>query len=168
MSKYIIPVLILLLLVVSALRRKNVYSCFTEGAKESLLLIFNIFPYIAAVYVCIYLFKASGMSDILADFLSPLFNFLGIPSELTDIIIIRPLSGNGSLALLEDIYIRYGSDSYIARVASVIMGSSETIFYVAAIYFSTTKVKKIGGAILISLVSSFVGIIFACLLCRWI
>lgn len=166
MSEYVIPILILFLLFFCVLKRINAYNCFTQGAKEAFNLTVSIFPYIAAIFVCVALFKASGISDFLTEFLRPFFKLIGVPPELCDIIIIRPLSGNGSIALLEDIINKYGPDSYITRCASVIMGSSETIFYVAAIYFSTSNIKKLRGGILISLIASFVGIIVSCLLCR--
>ena len=165
MSAYIIPVLIIIMLIYGAIKRVRIYDCFTEGAKESAKLVFNIFPYIMAIYIGVQLFKASGLSETIAAFLSPALSFVGIPPELTELIIIRPLSGSGSLAVLEDIYKTHGADSYISRCASVIIGSSETVFYIAAVYFSTTKVKKLRAAIPISLVATFIGAIMACLFC---
>ena len=106
------------------------------------------------------------MSETIADYTNPFFRLIGIPKELTELIIIRPLSGSGSLALLEELYQTYGVDSYVSRCASVIIGSSETVFYIAAVYFSTTKVKKLRSAIPIALIATFIGTIFACLFCR--
>ena len=93
---------------------------------------------------------------------------LGVPTELCELVVIRPLSGNGSIAILENIYKTYGADSYIARCGSVIVGASETVFYIATVYFSTTKVRKLRYAIPISLFSCYLGAVFACLLCRFI
>ncbi len=166
MSAYIIPVLILVLLVYGGVKRVGVYDCFTEGAKEAGKLIISIFPYIAAIYIGVQLFKASGAGAALADFLEPVMSLIGIPKELTELIIIRPLSGSGSLALLEEIFAEYGPDSYVARCASVIIGSSDTVFYIAAVYFSTTKVKHLRYAIPVALFATFIGAIFACLICR--
>lgn len=168
MSAYILPIIILLLIIYGAIKRVGIYDCFTEGAKESAKLVFSIFPYIAAIYICIQLFKASGIGVMLAQFVSPVLSFIGIPYELTELIIIRPLSGSGSIALLEEIYGTYGADSYIARCASVIIGSSETVFYVAAVYFSTTKVKSLRFAIPVALFATFVGAVVSCLICRFI
>ena len=164
--KYVIPVLILLVLVVALVKKINVYEAFIYGTTEALKLCYKIFPYIAAVYIAVYLFRKSGLSAGLTSLLTPVMTFLKIPPELTELIIVKPISGNGSMALLQDIIETYGPDSYITRVASVIMGSSETVFYISAIYLSTVKVKKTGGAIAISLISTFFGVIAACLLCR--
>ena len=90
---------------------------------------------------------------------------LGIPPELTELIVVRPMSGSGSLGLLSEIYARYGADSYAARSASVIVGSSETVFYVAALY-GGGRVKRYRGAIAIALVATFAGTVISCLLCR--
>ncbi|MGI6702024.1 MAG: nucleoside recognition domain-containing protein [Christensenellales bacterium] len=166
MSAYILPVIILLLLIFGAVKRVGVYDCFTEGAKEAAKLVFSIFPYIAAIYVGVQLFKASGMGEKLADIMSPFLTLIGIPKELVELIIIRPLSGSGSIALLEDIFDAYGADSYVARCASVIIGSSDTVFYIAAVYFSTSKVKKLRYAIPVSLIATFIGAIVSCLFCR--
>lgn len=166
MSAYIIPLFILLMIMYGALKKVRIYDCFIQGAKESLTLVLSIFPYIIAIYIGVQLFKASGIGNVLAELLSPALDIIGIPKELTELIIIRPLSGNGSLALLEDIYKTHGADSYIARCASVLVGSSETVFYIAAVYFSTTKVKKLRSGIPIALFATFAGAIISCLFCR--
>ena len=97
---------------------------------------------------------------------APAFSYLGIPKELLELIILRPLSGSGSLALLESIYLTHGVDSYLSVSASIIMGSTETIFYVVGVYFSMEKDKKTGLAIPIALFSSFIGTLLACALAR--
>lgn len=164
MSRFVIPIIILLLIVFATIKRINCYDCFVSGSKNALKLCVSIFPYIFAIFIAISLFRVSGLAEILSNALAPIFNFLGIPPELTELIIIRPLSGNGSIAILDTIYVQYGADSYIGRVASVLVGASETIFYVVAVYFSTTKIKKMRGGIAISLIASFVGIIVTCIL----
>lgn len=168
MSEYIIPVIVILLLLLCLRKKINAYDCFTEGAKESVKLTLSIFPYIAAIFVSVYLFRASGLATLTAEFLDPVFRFVGIPSELVEIVLLKPLSGNGSLAILESMFQIYGPDSYIARCASVIMNSGETVFYIAAIYFSATSVRKLKGSIAISLIATTIGAIVACLLCRYI
>ncbi|NCA66605.1 MAG: spore maturation protein [Clostridia bacterium] len=168
MSAYILPVLIIMVLIFAFIRRVAVFDSFAEGAKEALKLIGSIFPYIAGIFVCVTLFRVSGLAAAVTKLVTPFSNTIGIPPELTELIVIRPMSGSGSLALIENIYETYGADSYIARCASVIMGSSETIFYVAAIYFSTTNVKKLRFAIPIALFASVAGAIISCLLCRFL
>ena len=96
------------------------------------------------------------------------FSLLGIPKELSELLILRPLSGSGSLVILQNIYDSYGVDSYPARVASVIMGSTDTIMYVVAVYFAGSKNKKSGFAIPIAVFVSVAATVLACLLCKFI
>ena len=116
--------------------------------------------------IAVALLRVSGITDYLSYILSPIFRALGVPSELCELVLLRPFTGAGSYGLLENILSTYGADSYISRCACVIMGCSETIFYVATVYFSKTKVKKLLYAIPIALLTSVVGVIFACLFCK--
>lgn len=168
MSVYIIPIFILLILIFAIFKKIPIYSRFVEGAKESLSLNLSIFPYICAILIAVEIFSSSQLSVYLSKFLSPLFKIFGIPSELCQLLIIRPLSGNGSIAMLENIYATYGVDSYISRCASVIVGASETVFYVCSIYLSTTKIKKMRYTLVVSLISMFIGVVISCLLCKFI
>lgn len=168
MAVYIVPVFILVLCVFCLIKNINAYSCFAKGAGEALDLAIKTFPFLVAIFCAVELFKLSGLADVVASVLSPIFSTLGIPQELTNFLVLRPFSGSGSIAMVSEIYDKFGPDSYISRCASVIMGSSETIFYVTAIYFSTTKVKKLGYAIPVALVSTILGSIIACLICRFL
>lgn len=163
---YVVPILILLLLVFSITKKQNNYETFVKGAQKSLTLIFEIFANIVAIFVIIELFRQSGISEYLSKFLSPVLNFLGIPGELCELIILKPFSGSGSLALLSDIFTNYGVDSYIGRCASVIIASSETVFYVSSVYFSKTKVKNLGYAIPLALFVTVFSGILSCLFCK--
>lgn len=163
---YIIPILLLLLILFSHIKKQNNYQNFVKGAQKSLLLVFEIFANIVAIFVIIELFKASGISSFLQKYISPVFKIFGIPSELCELIVLKPFSGSGSLALLSDIFSRYGVDSYIGRSASVIISSSETVFYVTSVYFSKTKVKNMGYAIPLALFVTFLSSLLACLFCR--
>lgn len=168
MSVYIIPFIIIALLVYSHFKKVEVYSSFVKGAKSGLELVFDIFPYILAILFAVQLFRISGLLSILVQIFSPVFAFLGIPIEIIELIFLRPFTGSGSLAILNDIILKYGADSYITRCACVVMGSSETIFYVSTVYFSRTSVKKLGLAIPISLFASFIGAIISCFVCNFI
>ncbi len=163
---YIVPAILLLILIYSSYKRVNCYSSFVLGAKSNLPTIVAILPYMMAMFVMVSLLRASGLGALLASWLAVPFGWIGIPTELAELVILRPFSGSGSTALLTEIYTQYGTDSYIARCASVIMGSSETVFYVSAVYFGATPVKKIGTALPIALFCTIVGCIVACLLCR--
>jgi spore maturation protein B len=166
LDSYFIPVLILLILIYAFIKKVPAYSSFAEGAKAALKLCFDIFPYIAAIFICVQLFKTSGLSALLSDFLAPAFKVLGIPKELCELILIRPFSGNASLALLTEIYQSYGADSYIGRCASVVISSSDTVFYISALYFAGTNVKKFKYAIPVALTANIFAAVLACLLIR--
>lgn len=166
MSVFIVPVILILLIIFCAIKRVKVYDCFLEGTKDSLSLIKSIFPYVATIFICIELFKASGLSSIVSGWLAKPLSYLGIPSEITEIMLLVPLSGNGTIALLESIITEYGVDSYPARCAAVIAGATETIFYISAVYFSACKVRKLRYAIPVAIFCTLLGTVVACALCR--
>lgn len=161
-----IPVMLLLTFVIALVKKINLYDSFTAGVKDAFQLIITLLPYLVTIFFAIEILRQSGLSVLLAELLEKPFSLLGIPKELAELLILRPLSGSGSLALLQNIYDTYGVDSYPARVASVVMGSTDTIFYVVAVYFSTSKDKKTGLAIPVSLFVSLAATVLACLLCK--
>jgi spore maturation protein B len=166
MSVYILPLLFIGLFVYCLIKKINTYETFIQGAKGSIKLVISIFPYIATIMIAVSLLRVSGITNYISTFLSPMFGFFGIPKELCELVILRPFTGSGSIALLNDIIINYGPDSYISRCACVILGCSETIFYVTTIYLSQTKIKKLLYAIPVALTATFIGTIIACLVCR--
>ena len=168
MSKYILPSLIILLLLYSLLKRNNTYNSFVVGAKTSFDLILTSFPYIATIFIALEIFEVSGLSYVFSDFVSPVFEFVGIPRELSQLVILKNLSGCGSLALLENIFATYGVDSYLARAGCVICGCSEAIFYVTAVYFGKTKITKFRYAVVVGVLANLIGAIVGCLICRFI
>ena len=163
----IIPLLFILVFVYAAVKKVKVYDAFTKGVKGTIPLIVNIFPYLAAMFMLTELFEQSGLSAKLCDFLSPAFSFLGVPKEIIKLILIKPFSGSGATALLSELLSVYGADSYICRCAAVCYGSSETVFYIGAVYFATVKPPKLTLPIVISLISTLISVIVACLLCRF-
>ena len=166
MSAYIIPIIFIAIFCFAKYKKVNTYDTFVKGAKKAIPLAFDIFPYIATIMVAVALLRESGLTTWLANAVSPAFNLLGIPTELVELVLLRPFTGSGSYALLNDVLLQYGADSYISRCACVILGCSETIFYVTAVYTSQTKVKKLLYAIPIALICAIVGSIVACLLCK--
>ena len=166
MSVYILPVLFLLLFVYCVFKRINTYDHFVKGAKGAIQLVVDIFLFFASILIAVALLRVSGITDFLGNILSPFFRILGIPKELCELVLLRPFTGSGSYGILENIFSTYGADSYISRCACVIMGCSETIFYVATVYISQTKVKKLLYAIPVALFCSLVGTILACLVCK--
>ncbi|MBR6788593.1 MAG: spore maturation protein [Clostridia bacterium] len=168
MTAYVVPLIFLSVLFLSVLRKKNAYSAFVKGAESAVGLMVSVLPYLLAVMMACEVFRTSGASGVVADFLSPALEFLGVPGECTELLLLRPLSGAGSLSILENVFSVYGADGLIGQCASVIYGSSETIFYVSAIYFSKSDVKNLRYAIPLALVATFLGNIIGCNLCRLI
>lgn len=166
MAIYIIPVFIVFILIYSLIKKINAYDSFVGGAKQAVDLCINTFPYLVAIFSIVELLQTSGLSSLISNLASPVFNFFGIPSELTEFLIIRPFTGSGSIGMLSNLFSLYGPDSYIAKCACVIMSCSETTFYVVAVYFSTTKIKKLRYVIPVCLISAFIGSIIACAFCR--
>ena len=163
---YVVPILIIAVLVYGLIKRVNVYDSFVLGAKKSFNLSLSIFPYLAAIFIMVNALHASGVDVWITKVFAPPFKLLGVPEEVVQLVLLRPFSGSGSLAILTDVYNAYGVDSYVGRCASVIMGSSETVFYVASVYFAGTKVKRTGFAIPIALFCNLLGSVVACLLCK--
>ncbi len=161
-----VPLLFLGSFILALCRKVHVYDSFTQGMKGVLPLIMSIFPYIAAVTMLCKLLEVSGLNTMLAKWLQPVFKFSGIPQEIAPLVFIKPLSGSGSIAVITDILEKYGVDSYIARCACVVYGSSETVFYIGAVYFAGIKRKKLNAALIISLFSYLASIILACFLCK--
>ena len=164
----IIPLIFLLSFLFAAIKKVRVYDSFAEGIKGAIPLILSIFPYVAAITILSKLLEISGLGAKIADFLSPVFHFTGIPEEIAPLLLVKPLSGGGSVAVLSEILERYGADSYISRCACVIYGASETIFYVGAVYFAGLKRKKLNVALIIAVLSFLASAIFACFLCRFL
>lgn len=166
MSKYIIPILIILLIGYSAIKKNNTYNSFVVGARSSFDVILTSFPYIVVIFIAVEVFNSSGLAVIFSDFVAPFFEFFGVPKELSQLVILKNFTGCGSLAVLENIFATYGVDSYLARAGCCIAGCSEAIFYITAVYFSKTKVSKFRYAIPVGILANFVGAIVSCLICR--
>ena len=164
----ILPILIISVFITATVKKVKIYDSFTQGAYNGLQTVFSVLPYLITVFIMTELFSASGISSAVINFISPFIKLLGIPPEITPLIILKPFSGSGSLAILSQIFTDYGVDCYISRCACAVFGSSETIFYVSAVYFSKSKEKRLTRPILISLVSTFLSTIFACFLCKFI
>lgn len=163
----VVPILFLSLFVYALFRRVKLYDCFTDGVKEAIPLLISLFPYLAAVLMLSELFERSGLSALFTQALAPLFRVLGIPKELGKLVLMKPFSGSGSTALLSEIFASYGAESYIARCACVAYGSSETVFYILAVYFAGFKKKK-AKPVIIALFANFCALVFGCFLCRFL
>ncbi|MBQ8787167.1 MAG: spore maturation protein [Oscillospiraceae bacterium] len=166
MSDYVIPFFIAAVMIIGLVKKVDVFSEFTEGAKENLKAAVSVLPALVALMTAIGMFKASGALDFISAIVSPLTSFLGFPDECIPLAIIRPVSGSGALAVFESILTDVSPDSFAGRVASVIIGSTETTFYTIAVYYGITKVKKTRQALPASLAADFTGFVISALTVR--
>ncbi len=149
-----------------ALRGVDVFAAMTEGIADGLRVLLRIFPAVAALLTAVYALRASGALDALTGLLAPAFRLLGIPVETAPLVLLRPISGSGALAVAGDIMARYGPDSLAGRTAAVMLGSTETTFYVIAVYFGAAGVKKTRWAIPAALCADFTGFVLSSLAAR--
>lgn len=154
---YILPVLILALLLYALAKGVNVYEAFVRGAAEALPLLLRILPYMAAMMADLAVFRQSGALEALVARAAPACRALGLPPELLPLFVLRPFSGNGAVALLQDVYTQYGPDGFLGYAASVMLGSTETIFYTISLYFGSVQIYKTRHALPVSLAAGVVG-----------
>lgn len=165
-SVWILPLMILSFLLTALYKKLPLYETFVEGAKEGFTTGVKIIPYLVGILVAIGMFRASGAIDILAHALSPLLKLIGMPADVLPLAIIRPLSGSGALGITSELANHYGGDSYIARLAAVMTGSSETTLYVIAVYFGSVGITNIRHALIAGLVADIAGMFAALFICR--
>lgn len=162
----VMPFMILSIIGYGLHKKVSVYDCFTEGAKSGIETIVKIMPPLVALLIAIGMFRESGAFNIILSFISPITNFLKIPSEVMPLALMRPISGSGSLAIVSDIIGKYGPDSIIGRIASVMMGSTETTFYTIAVYFGAVSIKNVRHSVKASLISDVAGLIASVWVCN--
>lgn len=166
LSSYAIPAIFLLILAAGMYREVKVYDVFVEGAKEGISTVLRIIPPLVGLMVAIGVFRASGALDLVVYALKPVTSLLKIPSETVPLVFLRPISGSASLALVSDLLKTYGPDSFIGRLASTLMGSTETIFYTLAIYFGSVGIKNIRFTLVAALIADLVSVIAAVWICN--
>jgi spore maturation protein B len=159
-----IPALIFFIVIYGVIKKVKIYEAFVEGAKEGFNVGVRIIPYLVAMLVAIGIFRAGGAMEILATVLSPVTKLIGMPSEALPMAIIRPLSGSGALGVMSDIIKTHGPDSLIGKMVSVMMGSSETTFYVLAVYFGSVSISRTRQAVWGGIVVDIVGVLTSVLI----
>lgn len=155
-SLYILPAMILIILSIGIFKRVHVYEEFIEGAKDGFKVAVSIIPYLVAIIVAVSMFKASGILESLKNISGNI-----IPSDIIPIIFTRSLSGSATLGLFSDIVAQNGPDTYISKLAAIMVGSSETTFYVLAVYFGSIGIKKYRYALLTGIIADITGIVLA-------
>ncbi len=165
-SALILPALIFLLIIWALFKRVNVYDAFVRGAADSLPMLVQILPFMAAMLIALNIFRASGALNVLVQACAPALEAIGMPAELTPLFVLRPFSGSAALALLQDVFNNYGVDSMTGLIASVMVGSTETIFYTVALYYGSVKVLKTRHSVPVALISGLAGAVAAVLLSK--
>ena len=160
-SLYILPVMILTILTLGMAKKVPVYEEFIEGAKDGFKVAVSIIPYLVAIIVAVSMFKASGILDILKNFANSI-----VPPDIIPIIFTRSLSGSATLGLFSEIAKNLGPDSYVTKLAAIMVGSSETTFYVLTVYFGSIGIKKYRYALLTGIIADITGIVLAILVAR--
>lgn len=156
-----IPMLILIFIGYGAIKKVKIYEVFVEGAKEGFDVAVRIIPYLVAMLVAIGIFRAGGAMEILIYLLTPITNLIGMPAEALPMALMRPLSGSGSLGIMAEIIATHGPDSFIGILVSTFFGSTETTFYVIAVYFGAVNIRKIRHALAAGLLADIAGILGA-------
>lgn len=165
-SKLAIPLIILLFVGYGLIKRVKVYESFVEGAKEGFSIAVKIIPYLVAMLIAIGIFRAGGAMDWLIFALNPITSLIGMPAEALPMALMRPLSGSGSLGVMTDIMKVHGPDSFIGILVSTIQGSTETTFYVLAVYFGAVNIKSTRHAVPVGLIADIAGILGALFIVR--
>ena len=158
-TKSIIPIIVVVIITYGMIKGKKVYEWFIEGAKDGLKVCINIFPYLLAMIIAVNIFREAKLLDILNNLISPVSSLIGLPKEIVPLVLVKPLSGSGALGILTDIVKTYGPDSYIGLIASVIMGTTETIFYTVTVYFGAVQIKKIRHTVWAAVLADLTAII---------
>ena len=156
-----VPLIIAFVMIYALIRGTDVFFGMTAGAKDGLKTVIGIVPALITLLPCIYMLRASGAIDALCALLQPALSHLGIPAETVPLMLLRPLSGSGALAVGSDIIKQSGADSFVGRCAAVMLGSTETTFYVIAVYFGAAGIKNSRHAIPAALIADFVGLLAA-------
>lgn len=166
-SVWLLPVIIVFILLYGLYKKTPCYETFVDGAKEGLTVSIKILPYLVAIIVSVSMFRASGAIEFLSDILSKPLEYLKIPADTLPIMITRSLSGSGTLGIFSEIVNSTGADSYASKLSAIIVGSSETTFYVLAVYFGAVGIKKIRYALIVGLLADLFGIIMAVIVARY-
>ena len=167
-SDYLIPLLLAGAALYALGRRVDVFSALTPGAGEGLSVILRILPPLVALLTAVYMLRASGALTLLTQALTPVLTRIGIPPETVSLLLIRPVSGSGALAVGSEIMQTYGPDSTIGRTAAVMLGSTETTFYTIAVYYGAAGIRRTRHTIPAALAADVTGFLAAAWTVRWL
>ena len=157
-SDFIIPVTILFIVVFGCLQKVDIYEVFLEGAKEGLQTVVDILPTLIGLVMAVEVVRAGGLLDIMVEWIRPFADAVGFPAELAPLSIVRLVSSSAATGLLTDLFSQYGPDSYLGRVASVMMSCTETVFYTMSLYFLSVGIRKTRWTLPCALLANIIGI----------
>jgi len=166
LSRWAIPVVLLVVPLVAVLRRVKVYETFVDGAEAGFATAIKTIPYLVAMLVAIGIFRASGAMEVLVKTLSPVLNIIGLPTEVLPHAIMRPLSGGAALGIASDIIKTHGPDSFLGRLVSTMQGSCDTTFYVLTLYFGSVGVRKYRYSVILGLISDLTTLVASVFIVR--
>ena len=164
--EFVMPAFACVIVVFGLIKRVPVFDIFLKGAKEGMQILYSIAPTIIGLVFAVDLLRSSGAIDAICNFIEPIADYLGFPKEIVPMLLLRPVSGSGSTALLTSLYEQCGPDSFAGRVASVLAGSSETTFYAIAMYFGCIKVKKIRHTLFAAIIADITAAVMSVLTVR--
>ncbi|MBP5426721.1 MAG: spore maturation protein [Clostridiales bacterium] len=161
-----IPIIIVLIIVIALYKKVDIFNEFIKGVKFGANTVFNIFPSLLGLIVAIDVFRISGAMDGIISFLKPISKIFNIPKEILPLVLLRPVSGSASLAMVSELMKEYGVDSFIGKVSSVLMGSTETILYTLSIYLGSIGIKKIKYTLLVAITVELISVLIAIRCCK--
>ncbi len=161
MTDYIVPILLLTASLLALRKQENSYELLLSGAADGLKLLITLVPTLVILLTAVTMLRESGAMEVISSFLSPAFQFVGIPPETAMLVLVRPISGSAALAIGADLMAQYGVDSVIGRTAAVMLGSTETTFYTISVYFGAAGIKKTRYTLPAALFADFVGFFMA-------
>lgn len=166
LSLWALPSIILLILTVALIKKVPIYEAFIEGAKDGARVSFNIIPYLVAIIVAVSMVRASGAIDSLSHLLSGFFDKIHMSADILPLAIVRSLSGSAAIGVFTDIVSNNDVNSYTSKLAAIMMGSSETTFYVLTVYFGAVGIKKYRYALFTGLCADLIGIVMSIIVTR--
>ncbi len=168
LSIWAIPIILLVIPVVGYFRNVKVYEAFVDGASEGFHTAIRIMPFLVAMMVAVNIFRASGAMDVVVEYMGSLLYAFGVPPDLVPLAIMRPLSGTGALGLTTEILNTYGPDSMMGRIASTVLGSTDTTFYILTVYFGAVGITKPRYSVFVGLLGDMIGFLGSIYLCQYL
>lgn len=161
MINYFIPLVVIIIIIYGIYKKIDIFDTFIIGVKEGMKLSINLFPTIFAMIIAITMITDSGIINYICNLIKPLFIKIAFPTEVIPLAILRPISGSSSLVVLNDILTRYGTDTLIGKLASVMQGSTDTTIYIISMYFTSVGIKKIRYSLIVGLLADLLSVIIS-------